>query len=87
MAADVLELEPDTRIWPILQQQELAGSTGVRGVDYAAARFAALALLAFAKFASNAAFLARDIFFFAGAVFAGAVAGASDFFDSAHRFR
>jgi hypothetical protein len=52
-------------------------------LDYADARFAARAALAFAKFASNAAFLAGDIFFFAAAVF---VAGFCSLWTASHRF-
>jgi hypothetical protein len=53
-------------------------------LNYAlAARFAALAARAFAKFASNAAFRAGDNFFFAGGVF---VAGFSVLWTAAHRF-
>ena len=48
-----------------------------------AARFAALAALAFARLATSAAFRAADIFLFAGAVFGSEAA----FFDSAHLFR
>jgi len=48
-----------------------------------AARFAALAALAFARFATSAAFRAGDSFFF-GAVFFG---GAACFLETAHRFR
>jgi hypothetical protein len=51
---------------------------------YAAApRFAALAALAFARFANNAALRAGDIFFFTGAV---VVAGFSALWTEAHRF-
>jgi hypothetical protein len=38
-------------------------------LDYAVARFAALAARAFAKFSSKAALRAGDIFFFAGTFF------------------
>ena len=49
-----------------------------------AERFAALAALAFAKFATSAAFLATDILFFAGTLFG---ADAAAFLDAAHLLR